>query len=431
MPDAQARCTAAKASVGNEGTLFAQVFRLDVRCGVKHFLHSRSSFGAFVGDDHHIAAHHLASQDSLASRFLRIEDFSGTGEFPDALIHSSRLHHASVLRNVTLQYRQASVFRISMLQITDTPCGTVGVQRIVHRVLRAQRDAERSARCAPVNAQRLGIGSGHTYIISGNGFRQGSSVYPAHRSVQQAPLRQLAQNVQNTTGTVHVLYVVFLRIGSHLAQARHASRKLVDVVHTEIHFRLVGNGKQVKHRVGRTAHRNVEGHGVEESLACGDAPWQYTIIPITVILPRILHDEPCRVFEQDAAVGVRSKNGAVPRQGKPDCLVQAIHRVGGEHSRAAPASGTGVTLYFRHIGIAHTRVRRLNHRVYQVEMHPAPFAGLHRSSRHEHRGDIEPHRRHQHPRRNLVAIGDANHRIRLMRVHHILDAVGDNVARRQ
>src|SRR5690606_26184598 len=59
------------------------------------------------------------------------------------------------------------------------------------------------------------------------------------------------------------------------------------------------------------------------------------------------------------------------------------------------------------------------------------LAGLHRSAGYENRRDIEPQGRHQHAGRDLVAVRDADERIRHVRVAHVLDAVRDELARRQ
>ena len=73
-----------------------------------------------------------------------------------------------------------------------------------------------------------------------------------------------------------------------------------------------------------------------------------------------------------------------------------------------------------------------DHRVDEVErdflaLHH-DLARFHRPARDEDARNVEPHRCHQHARSDLVAIGNAHHRIGAMRVDHIFDAVGDEVA---
>ena len=46
-------------------------------------------------------------------------------------------------------------------------------------------------------------------------------------------------------------------------------------------------------------------------------------------------------------------------------------------------------------------------------------------------GDVEAQRRHQHARRDLVAVRDADERVGAMGVGHVFDAVGDHLARGQ
>src|SRR5205823_2511545 len=47
---------------------------------------------------------------------------------------------------------------------------------------------------------------------------------------------------------------------------------------------------------------------------------------------------------------------------------------------------------------------------------------------HEDGGDVEAQRRQQHARRDLVAVRDADQRVRAVGVDHVLDAVGDELA---
>ncbi len=76
-----------------------------------------------------------------------------------------------------------------------------------------------------------------------------------------------------------------------------------------------------------------------------------------------------------------------------------------------------------------------DHRVDEVDLlqHALgdDLAGLHRPAGDEDGRDVEAHRRHQHAGRDLVAVGDADQRVGAMGVDHVLDAVGDELARGQ
>src|SRR5262249_12593450 len=55
-------------------------------------------------------------------------------------------------------------------------------------------------------------------------------------------------------------------------------------------------------------------------------------------------------------------------------------------------------------------------------------AGLHGAAGHEDGGDVEPRGGHQHARRDLVAVGDADHAVEAVGRDHGLHAVGDQLS---
>jgi hypothetical protein len=116
-------------------------------------------------------------------------------------------------------------------------------------------------------------------------------------------------------------------------------------------------------------------------------------------------------------------------------LGEAIHRVGGEHARARAAGRAGRALDDRYVGVGDFGIRRGDHRVDEVDRSRAgrelDLARLHRAARDEHRRDVKAHRRHQHARRDLVAVRDAHQSVGAVGVGHIFDAVGDELARGQ
>ena len=59
------------------------------------------------------------------------------------------------------------------------------------------------------------------------------------------------------------------------------------------------------------------------------------------------------------------------------------------------------------------------------------LARFHRPAGNEDRRDVEAQGRHQHPRGDLVAVGNADQRIGAVGVDHVFDAVGDEFPRRQ
>ena len=225
--------------------------------------------------------------------------------------------------------------------------------------------------------------------------------------------------------------MILLGVGGHLAKAGNPSRKHVDIVHTEIDFGFMGNGQQVQHGICRTTHGNIQRHGVQESFPGSYAAGKYTVITFFIILISIFHDQGGSITEQLLTVGMSRHDGSVARKCQSDCFIQTVHRIGGKHSRTASASRTRVTLDFRHVFIADCRIGRLDHRINQIQLFPLPLAGFHRTAGNKYGGDIQTHGYHQHTRSNLVAVGNAHHRICLVGIDHIFNAVGNDVTRRQ
>ena len=142
----------------------------------------------------------------------------------------------------------------------------------------------------------------------------------------------------------------------------------------------------------------------------------------------ILHDQPCRLTKEPPTIGMRSHHRTITRQRQPDRLIKAVHRVSRKHTRAAATRRARRPLHSFHFRILSRSVCREHHRIDQIERTVAESSRLHRSTGDEHSRYIESHGGHKHARRNLVAIADADHGVGLVRLHHVLDAVGDEVA---
>ena len=158
-------------------------------------------------------------------------------------------------------------------------------------------------------------------------------MHGGHIGVQFARALQLTQDGKNATGAVYVFHVVFLGIGRDLAQLRNHAREAVDVLHGEGDLRLLRNGQQVQDGVGRAAHGNVQRHGVFKGFKTHRARQDAGIVAF-VILAGQLNDAPPGAFEQPFAVGVGGQQGAIAWQGQAHGFGQAVHGVGGKHSRA-------------------------------------------------------------------------------------------------
>ncbi len=89
--------------------------------------------------------------------------------------------------------------------------------------------------------------------------------------------------------------------------------------------------------------------------------------------------------------------------------------------------------YSCHCFIRCAVISRNDHGVDQVQFvfGQFGFAGLHRAAGDEYRGYIQAHGGVEHSRRDLVAIGNADHGVGAVRVDHVLHRVGNDVARGQ
>ena len=251
-------------------------------------------------------------------------------------------------------------------------------------------------------------------------------------AVEQPGTVQFAEQSRNAASAMDVLDVVGRRIGGHLAQARHAARNRVDVVQREVDPGLVRDGENVQDRVRGAAHRHVQAHGVLKSLPGRDGARQHRIVFGLIVGAAHVHDARARLREQFLAFNLSGQGSPVARQCQTDRLIEAIHRVGSKHTGAGPAGGARVCFNGRKLGVTDRIVNGHNHRIDQVQamlddsVNPRP--GLHWTARDKDRRDIEAHGGQQHPRRDLVTVGYAHESVGAMRIHHCLNAVGDQVA---
>ena len=432
VADGQAARAAAEPSVRQQRALRAQVFGLDIRRGVQHLLHPRSAARSLVADHHHVAGCDPVAQNPLAGFVLRLEDARGPLHHPDGFVHAGGLHDAAVFGEVAVQHGQAAVLAVGELDRPDAAAHGVAVRGLERRVLRKRLlrpFVARRGEAAPVGELVDGVAADVVTVQHGAERPAGDG---RDIGVQFAGAVQFAQDRGDAAGAGAVLDVVGVGGGGEFTDARHRARQAVDVGHGEVHAGLLRRGQQVQHRVGRAAHRDVQRDRVLERLERGDAARQHGLVAFHVVGVGHGDDALGRALEQFPAQRVRRQDGAVARQGEADRLVQAVHAVGGEHARARPASRAGGLFHFLHVLVADRVVACADHRMDEVELGEAGgqfgLAGLHRPAGHEDGRDVQSHGGEQHAGRDLVAVGDADHGVGLVRLNHVLHAVGDQLA---
>ncbi len=103
MADAGAAGAAGEPSVGDQRHALSKSLAHDVRGRCEHFLHARSSAGAFVTDDDNVSRLDLAAENAVTCFFLRVEDDSLTLKGQHICGHTGFLHHRALFCEVSAQ----------------------------------------------------------------------------------------------------------------------------------------------------------------------------------------------------------------------------------------------------------------------------------------------------------------------------------------
>ena len=271
-----------------------------------------------------------------------------------------------------------------------------------------------------------GVGGGF-YTIFLHGLCKRHAIHTDSRTINQTTLIQFVEDTEDTTGTTALLNAVFLGVGCEFAETRHLAAQGIDILHREVGTSLLGHSQQMEYGIRRTTHGDIKRHRIHKGLASGDITRQDALITILIVGESVLHHLTGSGLEEFDAVGMGSQNGTIARQRETDGLCQRVHRVGREHTRARATTRTRATLNLSHFLVGDTGIGTLHHRRDQVGILAAPATGFHRTTRAEHRRDVQTHRSHQHARRHLVTVGYANHGIGLMGIDHILHRVGNDI----
>ena len=206
MSDTQARCTATETSVCNEGTLLAQVTRFNVRCRIKHLLHTWTTLRSLVYNDNHITRLDSTAEDTLNGSLLRIENLGLSAETPDALINTGRLYHTAILGYVTKEYCKTTILCICILKRTYATLLPVGIKNFVNRTVRTHCIAEHIGRCSTVDTLRLAVNALTSDAVSCNVLTECSTIDTNYCRIEQTTLGKFAHDTYDTTGTAAILH---------------------------------------------------------------------------------------------------------------------------------------------------------------------------------------------------------------------------------
>ena len=401
---------------------------LDIRGRIEHLLHTWATLRSLVCDDHTITRVHLATKDTLAGIFLRIEAYCWTLEMPKHRIHTSSLHDTTILCDITKENSKTTILGISMFEITDTTILSICIKTFPLCILTSHLSREFSARSRMIDAVCLRINLSTSDIILLHLFIECLTIHALYSTINQTTLIKFVQDTQDTTGTVAFLHTILLSIRRQLTEARHLTAQLVDIFHLEVSTSFLSYSQKMEHGIGTTTHSNIKSHGIEECITGSNITWQYTLITILIISIGILHNLTSRSLEEFYAVLVGSENSTIARKTQADSLSKRVHGIGSKHTRTATATRASALLNLLHLLITHAGISTLNHSCNQVGILPLPATGFHRTSRTEYGRDIQAHRGHQHTRSYLITVRDANHSIGLVSIHHIFHRISNDIA---
>ena len=433
VADGEAAGTAGETTVGEQGAGLAEVTALEVRGRVEHFLHAGATLRAFVADDDHVASlHHVRVENALHGIFLAFEHHGGAGELEDGFIDAGGLHDAAVHGEVTVQNSEAAVLGVGVFAVADSAVSAVEVVIGVHEILGESDQVVLAARASEVAL--LGFFARVALeVVHFESFANGLGMDGLGVLVEQAHAVEFTEDAHDTTGAVHILDVDVVNGRGHLADARRVAGEAVDVLHGEVDAGFLSHGEQVEHGVGRTAHGDVEAHGVFEGVLRGDAAREDAFVVQVVILVAEFHDALTGGFEELLAFGVGGDDGAVTREAEAESFGKGVHGVCGEHAGAGTASRAGVGFDGGHVFVAHGTVGGIDHGVNQVEgavlaVLRGHVASFHRAARDEDCRNVEAHGGHEHTRSHLVAVRDADEGVGAVGVSHVFGRVCNQIA---
>lgn len=162
---------------------------------------------------------------------------------------------------------------------------------------------------------------------------------------------------------MNIFHMVLLRTRRDFTQLRYLAGELIDITHGEFDFRFLRRRQQVKYRVGRAAHRDIQRHGIFKRRLTGDITRQCTFVVLLVVTFGQFNNALTSIEEQLLAIGVGRQQRAVARLRQAQCFGQAIHRVSGKHPGARSAGWTGGTFNLIALGVRNFRVCALDHRI--------------------------------------------------------------------
>ena len=389
VPNGRAPGGARKTPVGDESDAFVEFHARQSRGGSQHFAHTGAALGALVADDHNVPRRDFTVVYGVDRLLFRIKDPGRAGVDHHLGRHRALLDDAAVPGDVAPQNGDASG-------------GAVGVREGADH-LRVSVD---------------GVG----YVVS-HGFPRGGH----GGSVDVTGVRQLFYHGRKASRLVEVLNVV-MSGGSKVTEVRDAAADGVDFIEIQGNLGFVGDGQKMQHAVGGAPQGHIHRQRVLDGFFVDDVP--RLDVPF-----QQFHHLHARAFGELCAGRVDGRYRSVTGKGDAHGLGQAVHGVGRVHAGTGAASGAGGLLHAPKFRVVYQSALERAHGLevgVEVDGLETPFgiafsACQHGAAGDEDGGDVEARRGHDHPRNDLVAVGDQNEAVHAVGGRHGLHRIGDQL----
>ena len=300
VTDAEAPRAAREPSVGDQRAVRSTPRSLECTSDGKHLPHTRSALRTLVADHQHGAGFDLAGEDRVHRRVLTFEHPGRAFEGHLLLRESGDLHHAPLRRQGTGEHDDAGIGMDRVGEGMDDP--TVGSGRVEQFEVLAHGPA----------------GDRHAF------------------AVEQTGIEQVLHHHGHTADSVEVGHME-RAAGLHVGDVRDVGAHAVEVGEREIDPCLVGDRKEVQHRVGRPTQGKGHHDGVLERLLGED------VTRPDVLLEQVHH----RFAGGDRvliAAPVDRRSTRTSRKRQPQGFANGRHGVGREHAGTAALRRTRVVL---------------------------------------------------------------------------------------
>ena len=394
MSDTRSPRRTGKSSVGDQGHFLAQSHSRDQGGGGEHLLHTGTASGPFITDYDDISCFHFSAGDADDRLLLGVEAHGRAAEGSHIGIDTCSLDDRTLCREIAVENRKSAHFGVGIVdRVDDIFVFDFGIRDTL--------------------SDRLSLDRG---IVEFKDIIASFGDLMHHRA--------------HAAGSVDILHMDRGEGGGYFGDMADALAHLVDIREVEIHTRFVGDRKHMQYGIGAASHRHIDGKGIVDRL------FVQNIFDFELFAHRFVFgdftDASGRLSEQCFTLRCESQDRTVAFESDTHRLHQRVHGVGREHTAAASAARTCRTFnldQFFLIDLSRFILPdRFKCRGQIDRCAVGKVSRTHRSAADKKGRNIDPECSHNHTRRDLVAVGDTDHRVEFVGVHDRFDRIGDDFA---